>query len=1109
MTGNRKITVRKLNYRKLRNRLGAVALILALTVGVFLYQYGIVGAVAPKPSVYIVDLDGVAGSSGERMETYLSSQQYPVTRVTTVPADHTTANTYDVIIFSTGQLAYNNAKMTQANLQWAYDQLNDTNNNNRLILEGEQFVKFIGFNSLTTFRNNLLHASAINASDYNNGGTNPNFIRTVNTHYIVSSPTNIFNDSTYQYRYLNTWRGYTPNTTGGTNTRIYRYNSATTPNSILSTWEGSRADRLVVMDFLWFNGTQGMTSQTFRETLLSQSVDWVGNYINAWSDTSQQASNANPGTTGVNMGRIQLMHSNGSETDILQSFAIYQAGTATADSNVTTVKLYNDANDDGIINGGDTVLSSGPFSGGKVTFSGLTSPTVTSSAYSSLIISFDIASGAEQKKTVCAKVYTSDIVMASSTPVDSTSSVLQFNPVTINDITPPAAPTGVAVAGLTDTSLRITWNANGESDVVGYHVYRDSSATGPFTTRVGVVTSGTSFDDTGLTKGTSYYYKVRAYDTSDNLSSLSSPAALGIPNAPPATPTGLGVSNPATGRTLITTWNANADTDLAGYNLYIATVNTGPYSKVNVSVIPKADNPTYTVSGLTDTTNYYFKVSAVDNFGAESALSAEQSGIPTDSTAPQITSLYPLEGQDLVPRNAVIKVKFDDPIDPASVTASTIQVTDQNNSPIPGTVTFDAIDNQVEFTITDNDPYYGKFPSAGSFNVRLLGTVRNYGGSALGADKVWTFGTLINPHANFRSNTTLCGYCHLAHTAKGENILRETQILDLCLLCHDGTGSSYDVKAGIYFNGTAPTQLLSGGYDLAMGSTSTHFTDLANFVYGGSLTPMTVDCNNCHEPHGTTNYRNLRTVVNGVPVTVTGVVYGPAYSVKTASGTEVATYIYGINEFCGVCHMDYLVYNSANTRDGIINWRHRVGVNLTGGSTGGDFEISFPQPGLYTTMPTEGVPTGANVNNYEILPGGTLSANSYNYIVTGENGVGESVYGNVLQVTTFSGAQKIKIYWEPITNAYKYKIYRYVGTMNASAFDVNSFDFMAEVADYPTSFTDDGSITPTSTHPPTTSNAKIMCLTCHYSHGTTAVAEEPTRLRRLDYNGVCEDCHKK
>jgi|GEM_PF-6587052 len=374
-----------------------------------------------------------------------------------------------------------------------------------------------------------------------------------------------------------------------------------------------------------------------------------------------------------------------------------------------------------------------------------------------------------------------------------------------------------------------------------------------------------------------------------------------------------------------------------------------------------------------------------------------------------------------------------------------------------------------------------------------------------------------NPHTEFQTNDRLCAYCHSAHQATGPNIIRAPKILDLCLLCHDGTGSNYDVKAGLYFNGSVYTELLSGGYDLAMGSTSTHFTDLANPVLGGSLSPMTVDCNTCHNPHGSPNYRNLRTEINGMPMTVTGIVYGPAYDVKTVSGREVATYVYGFNQFCGACHFDYLTYNGPNTWDGEINWRHRVGVPLTGGSEGGDFVISVPQPGLYTTLPTEGEPTGANLINYKILeysgPDGLADNTVYNYIVTGRNAVGESVYGSVMQVSggiSSTGKLKITITWERIINAFKYRIYRKDGPLDINAANPDDFNFLAEVGDEPTSFTDDGSAAPdVNTHPPSSSNATVNCLTCHYSHGTTVTADEPTRLRRLDNNGVCQDCHKK
>ena len=48
------------------------------------------------------------------------------------------------------------------------------------------------------------------------------------------------------------------------------------------------------------------------------------------------------------------------------------------------------------------------------------------------------------------------------------------------DITPPAQPTGLT-AGLTSQAVNLTWNANTETDLAGYNVYRSASATGPFT----------------------------------------------------------------------------------------------------------------------------------------------------------------------------------------------------------------------------------------------------------------------------------------------------------------------------------------------------------------------------------------------------------------------------------------------------------------------------------------------------------------------------------------------------------------------------------------------------------------------------------------------------
>ena len=93
------------------------------------------------------------------------------------------------------------------------------------------------------------------------------------------------------------------------------------------------------------------------------------------------------------------------------------------------------------------------------------------------------------------------------------------------DTTPPAAPTGlVAVAGTGLVDL--TWNANAESDLAGYHVYRATASGGPYARVTGSVESDNFYTaDSAVTGGTTYFYVVRAVDTSANESGNSNEAS--------------------------------------------------------------------------------------------------------------------------------------------------------------------------------------------------------------------------------------------------------------------------------------------------------------------------------------------------------------------------------------------------------------------------------------------------------------------------------------------------------------------------------------------------------------------------------------------------------
>nr|WP_269863716.1 family 14 glycosylhydrolase [Paenibacillus caseinilyticus] len=94
-----------------------------------------------------------------------------------------------------------------------------------------------------------------------------------------------------------------------------------------------------------------------------------------------------------------------------------------------------------------------------------------------------------------------------------------------DDLTPPTAPTNVAAAGTTDTTVSLSWSASTDNvKVTGYDVYRNGN-------KVGTTTTG-SFTDSGLTPETSYTYTVKAFDAAKNVSDASAPATAATTKKP-------------------------------------------------------------------------------------------------------------------------------------------------------------------------------------------------------------------------------------------------------------------------------------------------------------------------------------------------------------------------------------------------------------------------------------------------------------------------------------------------------------------------------------------------------------------------------------------------
>lgn len=185
----------------------------------------------------------------------------------------------------------------------------------------------------------------------------------------------------------------------------------------------------------------------------------------------------------------------------------------------------------------------------------------------------------------------------------------------------PATPTGLtATAG--NAQVVLSWTAS--SGAVSYNVGRATVSGGPFTTisTSGAVTT-TSYTNTSLTNGTTYYYVVSAVNAAGQSANSSQVSAT--PLAAPAVPANL---NAVAGNAqVVLTWNTSLTA--VSYNVKRATVSGGPYTAISTAVTAT----TYTDTAVTNATSYYYVVSAV-NASGESVNSAQVKATPAAPVVP-------------------------------------------------------------------------------------------------------------------------------------------------------------------------------------------------------------------------------------------------------------------------------------------------------------------------------------------------------------------------------------------------------------------------------------------------------------------------------------------
>ncbi len=180
-------------------------------------------------------------------------------------------------------------------------------------------------------------------------------------------------------------------------------------------------------------------------------------------------------------------------------------------------------------------------------------------------------------------------------------------------------PTNIS-ANAGNHRITLQWSAAGGSIIMRYRIYQGTSS--PASTLIDSVSSSqTSYVNTNLINGITYYYRLTSVDSQFTESSLSNEVS-----AAPfiAAPTNLSAT--PGNHQIILNWTASTATDLMQYRIYRSI--SSPASTLIDSVSSTAT--TYSSFGLADGTIYYYRVTAVDSLLSYSSFSNEVNTVPVN-----------------------------------------------------------------------------------------------------------------------------------------------------------------------------------------------------------------------------------------------------------------------------------------------------------------------------------------------------------------------------------------------------------------------------------------------------------------------------------------------
>lgn len=172
----------------------------------------------------------------------------------------------------------------------------------------------------------------------------------------------------------------------------------------------------------------------------------------------------------------------------------------------------------------------------------------------------------------------------------------------------------ISAAGVTQLAhfVVLSWMPS-TAAISGYNVYSSSVPGGPYTRLGTSQVTGTTYRDSTVLPGNTYYYVLTAVDSNNQESAFSNEVSAAVPLS------GGGVAQVP--HSVHLSWTPSTS-PVAGYNAYSSVVPGGPYSKLDASPVA---GTTFTDNTVAAGKTYYYVLTAVDSKHVESAFSSEVS----------------------------------------------------------------------------------------------------------------------------------------------------------------------------------------------------------------------------------------------------------------------------------------------------------------------------------------------------------------------------------------------------------------------------------------------------------------------------------------------------